>query len=465
MEYLLAISNTPFQNIFETIILINLENHYKDPKEQFGFKSDSSCGHAIYVINQLIKLCTKRKQKLIICMLDASKAFDKVDRTRLWAKLFEEGVDHSIIFCLMAYYAESIMLVKNGDEISVMFLAIISVRQGGVASPKLYSVYGKKMVDAIKSLGIGVNILFLIISIILYADDLTLVANSDNEMQQMINKVHAIADEDDVKFNAKKSIIMIFNQEVNIESIFKLGDIIIQRVKETRYLGYQISESSNNLAHVKIRIQKAYTAANMLRTLGLTTCNLDVSTRGFMYKVFIRPLLYYGLDNIVLNNTEIDLIKRTEGNIVKSLIGINKQVHTTSLFSALGLEQTTDRLNKEKLLLFERLNKIQFTAEIMQELAFANDFNSFNNDVCKILNMEHSEDINSILKKTNDEIVNIECKSKDMQRYDGKITTLKEIFKIKNRSQFIKQMHDCIGFVKKKPQLNAQITDQIQINI
>jgi len=166
-----------------------------------------------------------------------------------------------------------------------------------------------------------------------------------------------------------------------------------------------------------------------------------------------------------LNNTEIDLIKRTEGNIVKSLIGINKQVHTTSLFSALGLEQTTDRLNKEKLLLFERLNKNQFTAEIMQELAFANDFNSFNNDVCKILNMEHSEDINSILKKANDEIVNIECKSKDMQRYDGKITTLKEIFKIKNRSQFIKQMHDCIGFVKKKPQLNAQTTDQIQTNI
>jgi hypothetical protein len=43
------------------------------------------------------------------------------------------------------------------------------------------------------------------------------------------------------------------------------------------------------------------------------------------------------------------------------------------------------------------------------------------------------------------------------------IGDLKKIFKIKNRDQFLQQMHTCIGFTttKKAPQLNVQNCFQI----
>jgi hypothetical protein len=46
---------------------------------QFGFKSKSSCAHAIWCINEAIRITKKRDLKLFIISIDASKAFDKVN--------------------------------------------------------------------------------------------------------------------------------------------------------------------------------------------------------------------------------------------------------------------------------------------------------------------------------------------------------------------------------------------------
>ena len=75
-----------------------------------------------------------------MCMLDASKAFDKVERIRLWNKLFDHGINHAIIFAIITYYNASEMLFINGNDISDRFKTSNEVRQGGILSPKLYNI-------------------------------------------------------------------------------------------------------------------------------------------------------------------------------------------------------------------------------------------------------------------------------------------------------------------------------------
>ncbi len=191
-------------NLFEKILLWELRKYHVEADEQFGFKGNSSCSHAIKLLKLLIKICNLRLRKCFICMLDASKAFDKVERVRLWNKLFDFGVNVAIIFAIIAYYDASEMVVINGNDISHRFKTTNGVRQGGILSPKLYNIYSQKLIEVVKKLGLGVILLKLILGIIMYADDLTLVADNESDLQAQIDAVGVQGEIDDIKFNAKK---------------------------------------------------------------------------------------------------------------------------------------------------------------------------------------------------------------------------------------------------------------------
>jgi len=122
-------------------------------------------------------------------MLDASKAFDKVERTRLWNKLFEIGMKIAIIFAIIAYYEALEMVVVNGNDISGKFKTSNGVRQGGILSPKLYNIYSGNLIKCIRNLKIGILLVTMIIGIIIYADELTLVADNASDLQKQIDEI------------------------------------------------------------------------------------------------------------------------------------------------------------------------------------------------------------------------------------------------------------------------------------
>ena len=67
-------------NIFEMILLVELDRNCDDGLKQFGFKSKSSCNHAAICLMELIRYAQIKNLTLYTASLDASKAFDKVVR-------------------------------------------------------------------------------------------------------------------------------------------------------------------------------------------------------------------------------------------------------------------------------------------------------------------------------------------------------------------------------------------------
>ncbi|CAF1065010.1 unnamed protein product [Brachionus calyciflorus] len=94
-------------NIFESILLNALQVECKDHPKQFGFKSNSSCNHAIWTLKQAIEICKHSKKRLYVCAIDASRAFDKINRTILWKRLIDKNLSPEIILSLIAYYNDS----------------------------------------------------------------------------------------------------------------------------------------------------------------------------------------------------------------------------------------------------------------------------------------------------------------------------------------------------------------------
>ena len=68
-----------------------------------------------------------------------------------------------------------------------MFCLLRVVRQGGVLSPYLFAVYVNDIIAGVEGLNVGCVMCFVLMCIILYADDILLLAPSVNALQFLLS--------------------------------------------------------------------------------------------------------------------------------------------------------------------------------------------------------------------------------------------------------------------------------------
>ena len=234
--------------IFETILLIEIEKTHKSDKKQFGFKTHASCAHAIFTLKQAIIQSIIDNLSIIVTAIDASKAFDKINRIYLWVRMFEAGIEPHVVMAFISYYNGSQAIVENENEFLKM-ITTTGCKQGGPASPRLFDIYIEPMITELEKLEMGVEIGKLKCEVIMYADDILLLANNDDQMQQLLDVVEQFGKKYQIKYNPDKTIFMVFNDKCNQKKRInlKLESKPIERVKVMRYLGQQINEISQML--------------------------------------------------------------------------------------------------------------------------------------------------------------------------------------------------------------------------
>ena len=110
-----------------------------------------------------------------VIAIDASKAFDRVNRSKLWNTMFEMGIRPVLILALKAYYECFYIIVANGKNYAAPFLTTVGVKQGGCISPDLYKLYSEIIAIMIRLLSLGINYGSMKIDILMYADDVILI--------------------------------------------------------------------------------------------------------------------------------------------------------------------------------------------------------------------------------------------------------------------------------------------------
>ena len=87
---------------------------------------------------------------------------------------------------------------------------IKSIKQGGILSPSLFTVYIDDLLKKLRASGIGCHILSIFLAAIMFADNLALLAPTRGAMQEMILICHKYHSEYFLTCNAKKTKSMIF---------------------------------------------------------------------------------------------------------------------------------------------------------------------------------------------------------------------------------------------------------------
>ena len=104
-------------------------------REQAGSQQGRGCIEHIVTLRLLIDLAKRRKQKLFVCFIDFSMAYDRVPRARLFRMLCELGCGSRMLAALVAVYAATLTVIGN-----TVIESKIGVRQGSNIMFIIYNI-------------------------------------------------------------------------------------------------------------------------------------------------------------------------------------------------------------------------------------------------------------------------------------------------------------------------------------
>ena len=109
---------------------------------QTGFKSSSRTTDNIFILCAILDKQRCLSKPLYTCFVDFTKAFDYIDRTALYYKLLNRGIDGNLLNIIKSMnISEAECLVKWDSRISDIFKSDFGILQGGMLSPKLFTEF------------------------------------------------------------------------------------------------------------------------------------------------------------------------------------------------------------------------------------------------------------------------------------------------------------------------------------
>ena len=133
-----------------------------------------------------------------------------MDHNKLWKILKEMGIPDHLTCLLRNLYAGQEATVRTGHGTTDWFQIGKGVRQGCILSSCLFNLDAEYTMrnTGLEEAQAGINIAGRNINHLRYADDPTLVAESEEELKSLLMKVKVESEKVGLKFNIQKTKIM-----------------------------------------------------------------------------------------------------------------------------------------------------------------------------------------------------------------------------------------------------------------
>ena len=244
----IALSNI-FGKVLDHILLVRCAGSFSTSFYQFGFKAGHSTSMCTFAVNETIEWFTQNDSSVFCTLLDASRAFDRVEYMRLFQSLVDKGICPVVCRFLVNLYTSQAVRVKWCNTLSDPCTVLNGVKQGGVMSPILFSVYLDDLLSRLKNSGYGCCIDGTFLGAFAYADDLILLAPTLFATRCMLDVCETYAEDFNIMFNAQKSKLIVCskarNDYVDIPNVSFMNGTI-ERVNQDKHLGNLIGNVAQN---------------------------------------------------------------------------------------------------------------------------------------------------------------------------------------------------------------------------
>jgi hypothetical protein len=279
------------------------EEHGFRAKGQAGFRREKRTSDHVFVLKHLIdkhRLGRGSQPHLFVCFVDFRKAYDSVRRDLLMKCLVDMGLHGSMLSTIMHMYWHAPMVTKVGQHLGKSFDTTRGVKQGDPLSPLLFGVFIDRVESWLESRvpGSGAQLGQQLVKLLLYADDLALLASTAAELQSLLDALHEFCVAYDMEVNVAKTEIVVFGRKQfdkleNLQSRWKFAGQPIPVSSEFKYLGVVfhstrgVSAAVSTLAAAGKRAMWA-----MLQRIG----RLDIQSlkqKVDLFDMLVAPILSY----------------------------------------------------------------------------------------------------------------------------------------------------------------------------
>ena len=180
------------------------------PDVQTGFRKGRWTRDLIANIRWIIEKAREFQKKIYFCFIDYAKAFDCVHHNKMWKILKEMEIPDHPTCLLRNLCVGQEATVRTGHGTADWFQIGKGVRQGCILSPYLSNLYAEYIMRnaGLEEAQAGIKIAGRNINNLTYADDTTLMAESEEKLKSLLMKVKEGSEKVGLKLNIQKTKIM-----------------------------------------------------------------------------------------------------------------------------------------------------------------------------------------------------------------------------------------------------------------
>ena len=320
-------------------------------EEQAGFRKGRGTVDQIFTIRQLAEKYYGKNKVIYNNFIDFRQAFDSVWQQGLWRVLRNYGIPEELVELLEDLYSKTLSAVRVDGELTEWFRVNVGVRQGCGLSPYLFNLILEAMMNiALDNTEIGVRISGEIINNLRFADDIDLLAENEDELQELTTRVHESSKRFGLKINAEKTKTMTIGKKKE-KIIIRLGGEELEQVKEFVYLGGVITEDAESTKDIRKRIGLASAMFGKLRKLWRSN-NISIRTKIRLYETLVIPVLLYGAESWCIRKDDERRLQAAEMGWLRGLLNRSRRekIRNEVTREELGQKDTVvDKIGRRRL--------------------------------------------------------------------------------------------------------------------
>uniref|UniRef100_A0A8B9WW63 Reverse transcriptase domain-containing protein n=1 Tax=Bos mutus grunniens TaxID=30521 RepID=A0A8B9WW63_BOSMU len=243
------------------------------------------------------------QKNIYFCFIDYAKAFDSVNHNKLWKILKEMGIPDHLTCLLRNLYAVQEATVRTGHGTTDWFQIGKGVHQGCILSPCLFNFYAEYIMRnaGLEEAQAGIKIARRNINNLRYADDTTLMAESEEELKSLLMKVKEESEKVGLKLNIQKTKIMasgpITSWEIDGETVESVSDFIFFGPKITAD-----GDCSHEIKRCLLLGRKVMTNLDSI----LKSRDITLPTKVRLVKAMVFPVVVYGCESWTRKKAEAE---------------------------------------------------------------------------------------------------------------------------------------------------------------
>lgn len=311
--------------------------------EQNGFrKGRSTTDHVLSLVN-IIDTRKKLKKSTFCAFIDFKKAYDTINRPILWNRLSNIGISGKMFLAIKSLYASVRSCVRLNSYRTEWFDVNCGLRQGCVLSPLLFNLFLNDLAIFLQSLGLGVKVGDETVCIMLYADDIVILAECEANLQLLLNGLYEWCGRNDMTVNIAKSNVVHFRQNSipKTNFVFSFGEILLSVIDRYTYLGIVLSEHLDYNIMVKCVAQSASRALGLLIARCKTIGGVPYNVFTKLYDSVVWPVISYS--SPIWGFRSYSCIEAVHNRAMRFFLGVGKYTPNDAVSGEMAWKPTSVR--------------------------------------------------------------------------------------------------------------------------